>query len=384
MKAITKKECLYFVIFLASILSLVYILVTHLEEGKIYLFSYDKGIFLIIAILAVTSLILFLLERLELHKKKGFFSAKVNLIKVFFVISSVASLSFLGGFLYAYYLYQPEGENWSIGIYTSTSSEPVNFTGEHIDNPVLTKDDITDVQASSVADPFLIYDNGTYYMFFEVLNSKTNKGEIGLATCSDGFNWSYQKIVLKNTYHLSYPCVFKWNNEYYMIQNHDITTVVLYKAHDFPYSWTFEKTLLKGENFQDNTIFNYNNTWWLYSQTRLYDVLRLYYSDTPFGPWTEHPKSPIIEGDANIARPGGNVVVFDNRIIRFTQDDEPYYGNQVWAFEITELSRSVYEEEMVGNQPVLKGYDNWNSRGMHHISPYRINENEWIACVDGK
>ncbi|MCK4830351.1 hypothetical protein KA005_82295, partial [bacterium] len=127
----------------------------------------------------------------------------------------------------------------------------------------------------------------------------------------------------------------------------------------------------------------YNNTWWLFTGTGNNDVLRLYYSDTPLDPWTEHPKSPIINGDANIARPGGNVIAFDNRIVRFAQDDDPYYGNQVWAFEIIELSKESYEEIKVGNKPVLKGYDNWNTRGMHQVSPYRVNDTIWIAAVDG-
>ena len=68
------------------------------------------------------------------------------------------------------------------------------------------------------------------------------------------------------------------------------------------------------------------------------DLLRLYYANDLMGPWIEHPKSPIVAGDANIARPGGRVVVFDGRIVRYTQDDDPTYGNQVRAFEITELT----------------------------------------------
>jgi hypothetical protein len=144
------------------------------------------------------------------------------------------------------------------------------------------------------------------------------------------------------------------------------------------------KTLLEGKDFVDNTIFYYNNTRWLFTGTRNNTVLRLYYSDKLTGPWIEHPKSPIITGDANISRPGGNVVAFDtNRIVRYTQDDDPYYGNQVWAFEITALTKTSYEEHRVGRTPILKGVDNWNTRGMHHISPCLVSGNGWIASVDG-
>jgi len=227
---------------------------------------------------------------------------------------------------------------------------------------------------------------GNYIGFwnFEVLNANTGQGDIGLAISNDGLNWSYSQIVLDEPFHLSYPCVFKWKNEYYMIPETSQTkSIRLYKANNFPYSWSFVKTLLKGRDFVDNTIFHYNNTWWLFTGTGDDDVLRLYYSDTLFGSWTEHPNSPIINGDANIARPGGNVIIVDNRIVRYTQDDDPYYGNQVWAFEITTLTRVRYVEQRIGCRPILKGFDNWNTRGMHQISPCRVSDNRWIASVDG-
>jgi len=61
-------------------------------------------------------------------------------------------------------------------------------------NPVLTASDVTDREATFVADPFLFHEGSTWYMFFEVLS---NLGEqIGLASSSDGLHWTYQQIVL--------------------------------------------------------------------------------------------------------------------------------------------------------------------------------------------
>ena len=100
------------------------------------------------------------------------------------------------------------------------------------------------------------------------------------------------------------------------------------------------------------------------------------------GAWVEHPSNPIIFNDANISRPGGNVIVYDNQIFRFTQDCYPTYGNQLWAFEITELTKENYSEKRIGNIPFLKGFDTWNIFGMHQISMCRIG-NKWVAAVDG-
>jgi hypothetical protein len=97
---------------------------------------------------------------------------------------------------------------WSIGIYLGKSHVDL-APPETISNPVLTAKDITDVPADFVADPFMLHENGTWYMFFEVMNARDRKGDIGLATSVDGLKWTYQQIVLSESFHLSYPYVFK-------------------------------------------------------------------------------------------------------------------------------------------------------------------------------
>ncbi|MFN6566941.1 hypothetical protein A6770_14620 [Nostoc minutum NIES-26] len=275
---------------------------------------------------------------------------------------------------------------WSIAIYTGES--PLNLVSpKSIKNPILTAKHVTDVPAEFVADPFMLHENDTWYMFFEVLNARTNKGDIGLATSKDCLNWNYQKIVLEEPFHLSYPYVFKWNHEYYMIpETAQASSVRLYKATSFPTQWTFCKTLLSGEDFVDPTIFQHNDLWWLFTATAAKrNILRLYYSQQPTGPWIEHPQSPVIKGNAKIARPGGRTIVFNEKIFRYTQDCEYIYGKQVLAFEITELTTANYQEKAVKSNPIIKasGYG-WNKVGMHNIDPHQIDNNKWIACVDGR
>lgn len=271
---------------------------------------------------------------------------------------------------------------WSIGIYTGES--PFNFI-PYIKNPVLSAKNVTDIIARDLADPFMIKNKNIWYMFFEVINKKTIHGDIGLALSNDGLHWTYNKIVLDEPFHLSYPYVFKVGKEYYMIpETHEMNSVRLYKAVDFPTQWAFIKTLVEGNKFVDPSIFNFNNMWWLFVSLPSNDVLHLYYAEKLTGPWIKHPMNPIISNNCNTARPGGRVLVFDNRIIRYTQDDCPTYGNQVRAFEITELTTKSYKEKEVKENPILKaGVSGWNQNGMHHIDPHQIDEKKWIACVDG-
>lgn len=314
------------------------------------------------------------------------------MIKQLRTIIIIALVCLAGGFMSGVHVGSSRGvpfvttqEKWSIGIYVGES--PFDFVSpENMTNPVLTAKDVTDVPSDYVADPFMVKDDSTWYMLFEVMNSRTQQGDIGLAISNDGSNWMYKQIVLDELFHLSYPYVFKWKNEYYMIpESHQANSVRLYKAIDFPTQWSFVGTLIYG-NYVDPSIFRYDGKWWIFAQTNPEgnDILRLYYAEDLMGPWVEHPKSPIIEGDANIARPGGRALVFDGRIVRYAQDDDPTYGNQVLAFEITQLTTLSYEEKQVPEIRTLKkSGTGWNADGMHHIDPHQIHENKWIACVDG-
>ena len=273
---------------------------------------------------------------------------------------------------------------WSIGIFEGPS--PFDLTPpKTIKNPVITANDITDIQAEFVADPFMVVYDSTYYMFFEVLNKKSNHGDIGLATSNDGINWKYKQIVIDEPFHLSYPYVFSWKGQYYIIpESYKNSSIRLYRATNFPTGWEFVGTLLTGYDFIDPSIFRFNDKWWLFFSSTRSDILRLYYADNLMGPWVEHPKSPIIEKDPKIARPGGRVLLFNDRIFRFAQDDYPRYGNQVNVFEITGLDTNNYEEKPLTVNPILQASGTgWNALGMHHIDPHLVDGKRWVACVDG-
>lgn len=274
---------------------------------------------------------------------------------------------------------------WSIGIYVGDS--PVKLSPpEFLVNPVLTAGDVTDVPAAFVADPFLVREGDTWYMFFEVMNTQSGRTEIAVATSEDGFHWNYRQIVLAEPFHISYPYVFKWENEYYMIPSSFRSNAVrLYKSIDFPTQWSFVGELLKGK-YVDASILRFENKWYLFtcSDPHTNEDLRLYHADQLPGPWFEHPASPIVRQDAHRARPGGRMVIWEGRILRYAQDDLPRYGTQVRVFEITELTPTSYEERELGESPVLRAGENpWATMGMHNIDPQPFEGNRWIAAVDG-
>jgi hypothetical protein len=278
---------------------------------------------------------------------------------------------------------------WSIGIYYGTS--PFSFAPpRHVDNPVLTRNDVSDVPAAIVADPFMLRRNHTWYMFFEVMNQQTRRGEIALASSENGVQWTYQQVVLAEPFHLSYPYVFQWADDYYMVpESYQARSIRLYKALHFPTHWLYVATLLSGGIFLDSSLFFYDDTWWLFTETNAdplkWDTLRLYYAPDLLGPWLEHRHRPIVKGNARIARPAGRVLVHNNSIIRYAQDCYPIYGTQVRAFELLELTPTRYAEREMPESPVLAASGaGWNESGMHHIDPHLMDDGQWIACVDGQ
>jgi len=278
-----------------------------------------------------------------------------------------------------------DAEVWSIGIYTGASPFKLSPARKN-SNPVLSRRDVSDVPAAFVADPFMLRANGAWYMFFEVMNSRSDKGEIGLAVSADGYRWEYQQVVLDEPFHLSYPYVFSWNGDFYMVpETLARGAVSLYIADPFPTGWKFVRRLIR-RKCADPSIFQFQNRWWLFACTTPYrhDTLRLYFADDLLGPWFEHPCSPVVENDERAARPGGRVLVLDGRVIRFTQDCYPDYGSRVRAFEISELSPTAYIDREITERPVLKGSGKgWNRSGMHNVDSHMLPGGRWIACVDG-
>jgi hypothetical protein len=278
---------------------------------------------------------------------------------------------------------------WSIGIFTGDS--PLTLAPPPgLENPVLTRHDIAGEFALFVADPFMIPVDGTWHMFFEALvwRGRGTKGVIGHATSSDGLRWSYQRVVLEEPFHLSYPHVFAWGSDFYLVPESAAAGVVrLYRADPFPSRWVHVADLLSGPVLLDCSVFHHDGRWWMFAETSPTmrdDTLRLFHAPELTGPWREHPRSPIVSGDPRAARPAGRVLTLPDRLIRFAQDCYPAYGTGVKAFEVRRLSVDEYEEVEVPGGPVLRGGgEGWRRRGMHQVDAHQLPDGRWIGCVDG-
>jgi hypothetical protein len=229
----------------------------------------------------------------------------------------------------------------------------------------MTSEDVNDYgDVDFVADPFLyISEEDGYNMFFEIYNdSRTPDAVIGHATSNDGGkSWEYNQVVLNTGYHITFPYVFKWRNNYYMIpedgREAGDATVGLFKASNFPESWTRIYDICEPSHaIDDSVVFLWDDTWWLLTgDTQNTNGLYIYFSDgLESNNWNPHPNNPVITGRPSGYRPAGRPILTKNAIIAFYQDVEKCPGHKVRAFKITSHSKEEYRDEELSFSPIFE------------------------------
>lgn len=86
------------------------------------------------------------------------------------------------------------------------------------------------------ADPLLYEDdNGKRWLFCEAFNMAENRGDIAVAEFDENDHLLPPHVVLKENFHLSFPTVFDWRGEVWMLPetsaDHSLT---LYRCTQFP------------------------------------------------------------------------------------------------------------------------------------------------------
>ena len=232
------------------------------------------------------------------------------------------------------------------------------------------------------ADPFIIFENRKYYVFVEEVMAHNNKGHISYLTIDENEKVSMTKKILEKPYHMSYPFVFSFNNEYYMIpETASNNTIELYKCVDFPDRWEMVAVIMENIQAFDTTVLQKNGKWWLFAnvreneQTSSFDELFLFYSDDLFsGNWTPHVKNPIVS-DVRSARPAGHIFAYNGNLYRPSQNSSKIYGYGIKINHIITLNEEEYKEECISDIEPL-----WSKK---IIAVHTLNFVNEMTIVDG-
>lgn len=235
------------------------------------------------------------------------------------------------------------------------------------------------------ADPFPWSHQGTEAVFFEAYNFERELGEIHALQLSSDLRIQAQYPVLAGPRHFSYPFLFNWNGQpWMMVESAQSMALTLYRCEEFPARWVPHTTLLEGWRMVDATLHESDGRWWLFAcvaetpfddEGREFNDLFLFHADSPLGPWLPHAANPVVSGVDN-ARPAGQLFMDGGRLIRPSQDSGREYGHRMIFNEVTLLNTDAYQERTLG---ALK--PNWASklRGCHTYN--RCGD---LEVIDGK
>jgi hypothetical protein len=206
------------------------------------------------------------------------------------------------------------------------------------------------------ADPHIIQMDNTYYLFVEEYFYKKKKGSIAVIQVNKSGEYKDSVQIIDKDYHLSYPFVFKNNDDYYLIpESSENRTIQLYKCVNFPYLWEFQMNIMTDVVAVDTTLVYYSNLFWLFTvmsgsgESLPKGNLYLYYSENLFSnDWKPHPQNPIIS-DYVSARSAGRIFEENGKLYRPSQDASINYGRGVFINEIIRLSADEYKEKKVSS-----------------------------------
>lgn len=219
------------------------------------------------------------------------------------------------------------------------------------------------------ADPFIIFKDNVYYVFFEEFVYGKNKAHISFLIIKENGDYTKPKKILEKPYHLSYPFIFNYNKKYYMLpESGTNNTIDVYECSEFPEKWIFYKTLMKNITAWDSTLFYKDEKWWLFTSVTNYqnqkreNELFLFYSDNPISDkWISHPKNPIVSNLKGF-RSAGKIFEEDGRMLRPAQDCSVRYGYGIIFYQINIMNEKDYQEK-----EIYSIYPNWDKNiiGVH-------------------
>jgi len=198
------------------------------------------------------------------------------------------------------------------------------------------------------ADPLLYSYGEKEFLFVEAYSYKHRKGEIGVFEFAEN-TLKYHHLI-EEPFHMSFPYVFKWKDDFYMIpETSEARELRLYKATDFPYKWELDKVLIDGENIVDTVVYVSDDVCRLIAYNKDKNAVELYELDD-LGNAIYISETKDVE---RVRRGAGNLFREDDKLFRATQVCHDVYGEYMiineCIMEETSFCETKYGEITVHN-----------------------------------
>ena len=180
------------------------------------------------------------------------------------------------------------------------------------------------------------------------------RGHISVLTVDSQCNYDEAVPVIKHPYHMSYPFIFNYRDEMYMIpETGESGTIQLYRCVNFPYQWEFVKNLMEDVFAVDTNVMEVDGRWWMFTTIResdhtdCLDQLQIFHADSPLSDqWQPHVNNPVSR-DVRTARLAGEFFQHDGKLLRPSQNGSYHYGWGMKISEVVQLDEDEYIEKEV-------------------------------------
>lgn len=232
------------------------------------------------------------------------------------------------------------------------------------------------------ADPFLFEYNEDIYLFTEAFDTKMQIGKIAVSKLENGI-FSIPKIIIENEYHMSYPCIFKNNDNIYMIpETGEGKKLEIYEFTEFPYKMTCT-TLMEGEKLADSTVHFVGEDPFIISYNEEENSSKIYSLDISKSELTRVYEK---KHEGRRFRPAGNLFKYEKNLYRPTQNCEESYGgslifNKVSDFITLEetLEKEIFPKDISSKYSKVHTY---NSTEKYEVIDV-FQKNIGISCLIG-
>lgn len=270
-------------------------------------------------------------------------------------------------------------QQWRIGYYYAEDADAV-YSSSQLRCLVPPRD-------RDWADPFIVHHAGRDFIFFEELPYKMGRACISAVEVFENGESGPPMKILERPYHLSYPFVFHWKGELYMLpETAGNRTVELYRCEQFPDRWRLERVLLEGLNAFDATLLRDGGRWWMFVNVAEpgadpSEELHIYFSESPLGPWLPHAGNPVVS-DVRHARGAGPLFRRDGVLFRPSQDCSSTYGSAVCINRIDVLDPENYQETPVGRidpdrRAAMRCLHTFGAAGRLRVVDYLVRRPRW-------
>jgi hypothetical protein len=138
---------------------------------------------------------------------------------------------------------------WSVGLKYVSSIEDL-----YSSDTILIQNNLN----SFFADPFILFDNESHFIFVEEFIYDKDKGVISLIEIRNGES-IYLGIIIEEDYHISFPFIYSYKDTKYLVCQSSNNGLLIYKCESFPMLWVKDEIILKKELVTDPILIPMND-----------------------------------------------------------------------------------------------------------------------------